>query len=116
MTKPTHAYLCGACNGSGIRTGGAGELQTCHACTGEPRGPRRWDVGSEHPPVDVQVLADHTAEDDVRDDQDSWTWGRVSAPDAGGAVWKGYKNGGKVYLDWAELVRRWGPLAEVRRP
>jgi hypothetical protein len=109
--------LCGACNGSGTRTDGAGELQTCRACTGEPRGPRRWDIGSEPPEPAVFALADHTVEHDVRDDADSWTWGRVSAPDpvSGESVWKGYKNGGKVYLDWSELVRRWGPLAEVRR-
>lgn len=114
--QPEWLDLCGACHGSGIFTDGAGELQTCTACSGEPRGPRRFDVGSDQPD-DVVIMADHTAEGMVRDDHDSWTWGRVSAPDrsGGGSVWKGYKNGGKVYLDWLELLRRWGPLAEVHR-
>lgn len=68
---------------------------------------RVYDLGDEQnvPPSHVWGLSDHTAPDN---EQDAYVWGRVKG--RGGQQWKGYKNGGKVYLDWPELLRRWGPL------
>lgn len=63
-----------------------------------------WDIGSNE--SDVSAVLDYTHEytdDDY--DCDSSRWGRTV-----NGEWKGYKNGGKVYLDWSELARRWGPL------
>ena len=101
--------LCTACGGTGTAPRTA---DGCRACTGQRRGPRRWRMGDAPPPEDVTCVADHTAEGRAQDDKDGWTWGRVIGDQD---EWKGYKNGGKIYLDWAELVRRWGPVAEVRR-
>ncbi len=63
---------------------------------------RIWDIGDAEP-EDVSVVLDGTDSDG----EDNPDWGRTYDSD-----WKGYKNGGKVYLDWAELVRRWGPVSE----
>ena len=62
-----------------------------------------FDMGSEEP-ESVTGLRDYT---DGDCDDCSPYWGRTYSGE-----WKGYKDGGKVYLDWAELVRRWGPLTE----
>lgn len=71
---------------------------------------RTWDMGDAEPETDVTKVLDCTAPADP-EDADSDSWGRTYSGD-----WKGYKNGGKVYLDWAELVRRWGPVtAEAPR-
>lgn len=64
--------------------------------------PTSWDIGDPEPPADVIGVMDDFADDD---EEDSPRWGRTHSGD-----WKGYKNGGKVYLPWAELVRRWGPV------
>lgn len=68
---------------------------------------RVYDMGDERtvPPPQVWGLSDYTAPDN---EQDAYVWGRVTGRN--GYEWKGYKNGGKVYLDWPELLRRWGPL------
>lgn len=69
---------------------------------------RTWDIGDPEPPDDVIGVSDYTAPDsDTSYDPDAPTWGRTAQHG-----WKGYKNGGKTYLDWAELVRRWGPVTE----
>lgn len=65
--------------------------------------PLPLDIGSEQPAAVLQVM-DYTGPGDEFDD-DSPYWGRTDRGE-----WKGYKNGGKVYLEWAELVRRWGPV------
>lgn len=65
--------------------------------------PRAWDIGDSEP---EGVIGVHDGTDN--DGDDSPRWGRTYSGD-----WKGYKNGGKVYLDWAELVRRWGPVTAV---
>ena len=97
--------LCAACDGLGERLSAAGVVTPCGACSGIARGPARWDLGSGEPPEEVQAVLDYTAEGEG---EDSPHWGRTASG------WKGYKDGGKVYLDWPELVRRWGPVAEAR--
>lgn len=67
--------------------------------------PRGWDIGDPEP---EGVGSVHDGTDG--DEGCSPSWGRTYDGE-----WKGYKDGGKVYLDWAELVRRWGPVEEVRR-
>lgn len=62
-----------------------------------------WDMGDPEP-VGVGGVDDDT---DGDCDGCSPHWGRTYQGE-----WKGYKDGGKVYLDWAELVRRWGPVTE----
>gem|GEM_PF-5460742 len=64
---------------------------------------RTWDIGDPEPDG-VQGVRDHTHDCD----QDNPEWHRTYDGE-----WKGYKDGGKVYLDWAELTRRWGPVTEV---
>ncbi len=70
---------------------------------------RTWDVGDPEPDG-VTAVHDHTHTpwDHGDWDRDSSRWGRTV-----NGEWKGYKNGGKAYLDWAELVRRWGPVVEI---
>lgn len=53
-------------------------------------------------PEGVQVVNDDT--DNEGEDQNRW------ARTNNGTGWKGYKNGGSVYLEWEELERRWGPI------
>ncbi len=65
---------------------------------------RSWDIGDPEP-EGVNAVRDYTD----GDDDSSPSWGRTYAGE-----WKGYKDGGKTYLDWAELVRRWGPVKEDR--
>lgn len=52
-------------------------------------------------PEGVLVVNDDTD----NEGEDSNRWGRTFD-----GQWKGYKDGGKVYLEWAELERRWGPI------
>lgn len=66
---------------------------------------RIWDIGDPEP-EGVLAVTDGTD----TDGEDSDTWGHTHSGE-----WKGYKNGGKIYLDWPELVRRWGPVTEVTR-
>lgn len=66
-----------------------------------------WDIGSPEP-EGVGHVHDLLAEDC---DDDSAHWGRTTD-----GSWKGYKNGGKTYLDWADLVRRWGPVERREGP
>lgn len=63
-----------------------------------------WDINDLEPEGVVSVY-DYTDHDEF--DADSNRWGKTTDGD-----WKGYKNGFKVYLDWPELVRRWGPVTE----
>jgi hypothetical protein len=68
-----------------------------------------YDQGDPEPVPEVIGVLDYTAPAHP-DDQDSDRWGRTQHG------WKGYKNGSKVYLDWPELVRRWGPVTELPKP
>jgi hypothetical protein len=52
------------------------------------------------------VVNDYTFSPFGRGEEDSPEWHRTMD----GQEWKGYKGGGKDYLSWPELVRRWGPL------
>jgi hypothetical protein len=72
---------------------------------------RVWDMGDPEPPADVIGVKDDIADDYEYASGDSPHWGRVTGPMAG--HWKGYKDGGKRYLEWPELLRRWGPVTEV---
>ena len=65
-----------------------------------PVEPVAWHHTPE--PEGVQVVNDDT--DNEGEDQNRW------ARTNNGTGWEGYKNGGSVYLDWAELERRWGPI------
>lgn len=51
------------------------------------------------------VVLDHTFSPFGNVSDDSPEWHRTTS-----RGWKGYKDGGKEYLSWPELVRRWGPL------
>lgn len=61
--------------------------------------PPAWHHTPE--PEGVQIVSDDTDDDG----DDSSRWARTMD-----GQWKGYKNGGKVYLEWVELERRWGPI------
>lgn len=52
------------------------------------------------------VVHDYTFSPYGRGEEDSPEWHRTMD----GQEWKGHKGGGKDYLTWPELVRRWGPL------
>lgn len=58
-------------------------------------------------PEDVQQLVDYRA--DVYDADEGWHpyWGRTKHHG-----WKGYTDGDRTYIEWDELVRRYGPLRE----
>lgn len=75
--------------------------------TGSEPPPQQWDIGDPEP-VSVSVVSD-----DVTDGfgVDSRRWIRTMRPPY---WWKGHKGGGDVYLTWADLVRRWGPVRETR--
>lgn len=65
--------------------------------------PQTWDIGDPEP-EGVQAVRDYTA--------DCWDSGDPNSPDWGRTYdgeWKGSKDG-SIYLSWAELVRRWGPV------
>lgn len=70
---------------------------------------RSWDMGDAEP-GDVRVLTDDT-DSDGDDSSDVWS---LTTHDEPGMRWKGYKDGGKVYVSWDELTRRWGPLREAQ--
>lgn len=67
----------------------------------------QWDIGDPPPPADVISVWDEMGDDE---DDDNNRWGRTTRNTDGWGDWKSYKNGSKVYLPWAELVRRWGPV------
>lgn len=67
---------------------------------------RTWDIGDADPGRGVTSVA--TVEIDDEDCRPI-RFGRTYSDDE----WKGYDRGGKVYLSWAELVRRYGPITEV---
>ena len=60
-------------------------------------------------PKDVLSLADYRKDGYDPEFDFCWKpyWGRTISNG-----WKGYDNGDKVYLDWDELTRRYGPLRE----
>jgi len=66
----------------------------------------RWDLGDAEP-EGVDHVHDLIAEDDPIETPDSAHWGRTASGE-----WKGYKDHGKRYLSWDELVRRWGPVEQ----
>lgn len=53
------------------------------------------------------AVLDYTYSPFGNDSDEDPEWHRTMDGD-----WKGYKDGGKEYLSWPELVRRWGPLTE----
>ena len=70
---------------------------------------RTWDLGDPEPGEDVLSVLDYTDEGyqpNGWERDDNPRWGRTYD-----GRWKGYK-GGKIYLSWDELTRRWGPLQE----
>lgn len=67
---------------------------------------KTWDMGDTDPGKGVTSVA--TVEIDDEDCRPIH-FGRTYSDDE----WKGYDRGGKVYLSWAELVRRYGPITEV---
>ena len=75
------------------------------AAGGAVRGVNEWDMGDTEP-AGIDAVTDYSDDDG---ECDSARWGRTTSGE-----WKGYKNGGKVYLSWAELVRRWGPVTAVQ--
>ncbi len=79
------------------------------------RAQERLEWEQPEPDDDVIGVTDYTGP--VQDGDDSVTWGRVHRAGEGGehSEWKGYKDGNKVYLDWPELVRRWGPITPTMR-
>lgn len=64
----------------------------------------QWDLGDQQPPNVRWVV--ESAEDVSGEDSPHWALTSIG-------VWKGYKNGSKVYLDWATVLRRWGPVELV---
>lgn len=71
----------------------------------EPNTSGPWDIGDPDPGPDVTEVVDEIGTVDNLWGGDQAEWHRT-----GGGDWKGYKDGGKTYLSWAELVRRWGPV------
>lgn len=70
--------------------------------------PRTFDMGDPEP-EDVQSLVDYREDQYDPECTTDWYpyWGRADHKG-----WKGYANGGKTYIEWDELVRRYGPLRE----
>lgn len=70
--------------------------------------PRVFDIGDPEP-EDVLRLVDYRKEALHPGYLGGWApyWGRTYS-----GQWKGYTDGGKTYLMWDELVRRYGPLHE----
>lgn len=63
---------------------------------------RTWDIGDPEPDG-VIAVRDYTYA--PHDHEFNAHWGRTT-----NGEWKGYKDGNGIYLDWVELVRRWGPV------
>lgn len=70
--------------------------------------PQTWDMGAPPPDETITAVIAGFGEDD---DGQPLRFGRTYAEDE----WKGYVFGGKCYLSWAELLRRFGPVTEVKR-
>lgn len=69
---------------------------------------RVWYMGDPEPPEDViGVVSMCEIFDD--DDDGRMVFGRTLK-----SGWKSYLNGGKIYLGWDEVVRRFGPVFEYR--
>lgn len=68
---------------------------------------RIWDIGDPEP-EGVFAVRDYTDYPDGKDP--GAVWMRTYS-----GQWKGYKDDDKAYLEWADLVRRWGPVTEVTR-
>ena len=70
--------------------------------------PRTFDMGDPEP-EDVQKLVDYRVDDYEPDCPEGWSpyWSRTEHHG-----WKGYTDGGKSYIRWDELARRYGPLSE----
>lgn len=66
---------------------------------------RTWDIGDPEPEGVGSVLDFTDGYDDAHP-----SWGRTHD-----GWWKGYKDGGKTYVQWDELVRRYGPVTEDLR-
>ena len=69
---------------------------------------RTWDLGDPEP-EGVTEVNDFTAEDVDAESSNHPGWGKTN----NGRGWKGYKDGGKTYMEWDELVRRYGPLTDA---
>ncbi|TLK56298.1 hypothetical protein [Glutamicibacter sp. V16R2B1] len=71
-----------------------------------------YDLGSPEPEgVDHVIECDENGNPYERDPEgsDDPTWSKT----IDGTRWKGYKDG-KEYRDWGDLVRRYGPVIDVR--
>ncbi|EHK86399.1 hypothetical protein [Rhodococcus pyridinivorans] len=69
---------------------------------------RQWDIGDPEPAEDVTaVFSVHFDDTDEYEGGVPLRFGRTYSGD-----WKTYLFGGKAYYDWAELVRRFGPVRE----
>ncbi|MCD2099590.1 hypothetical protein QNA24_29935 [Rhodococcus qingshengii] len=71
---------------------------------------RTWDIGDPEPGDDVLEVA--SIEFDDIDEYDSGVPLRFGRTYAG--EWKTYLFGGKSYYNWADVVRRFGPVREVK--
>ena len=69
---------------------------------------RTFDMGDPEP-EDVHSVVDYREDGYDPEYPEGWHpyWGRTEHHG-----WKGYTDGGKTYLEWDELVRRFGPLHE----
>lgn len=68
---------------------------------------RIWDMGDPEPPEGVIGVVSMC---EIFDDEDD---GRMVFGRTKQFGWKSYLNG-KIYLDWPEVVRRFGPVHEYR--
>lgn len=68
---------------------------------------RIWDIGDPEPPEDVIGVVSMC---EIFDDED----GRLVFGRTLKFGWKSYLNDGKIYLDWPEVVRRFGPVCEYK--
>ena len=70
---------------------------------------RQWDIGDPEPPEDVTgVYSVHFGDTDEYEDGVPLRFGRTRSG------WKTYLFGGKAYYDWDEVVRRFGPVREIK--
>lgn len=68
---------------------------------------RTWDIGDPEPPEDVIGVVSMC---EIFDDEFG---GRMVFGRTRQFGWKSYLDG-KIYLDWSEVVRRFGPVCEYR--